>query len=780
MTKKTATAAVLAAAVLLVSLCAGEPAAAEGRAPAPLKKVHFTYVPSGPHEKVYLAGTFNGWSTEATPMHLEQGKYVVTLILPVGEYQYKFVADGKWITDESAGKFHPDGYGGRNSVVVVDDSYQSVNLERGDGSIITADLMHGDDAWERSLGPDGTVTLRVRAYMNDIERAEVCIRGQTGGQENCMAMRRFDSDGTFEYYEADVAEREFAYFFRLIDGDTEVIVDAGGAHQEPPAEIIPFEFSAAGVVAFTTPDWVKTGIIYQIFPERFANGDKKNDPDFTEWYYEGLTRLPPTGKTNDEYFHLVKDWYDVAGLRHSPYRTDGKPDWDSFYGGDIEGVRLNLDYLADLGITAIYFNPVFQAKSNHKYDAATYEKVDPHFAGNEEFKAFVKECHDRGIRVILDLAFNHTGHTFWAFVDAREKGVGSKYWNWYEFKKWPVPGGRVYTPYNAEDYYACWWGFGQMPELNFDLARPESEEQNVVDMEEAVPNMDVVDHLLDVTKFWLGEMDVDGYRLDVAAEVPFWFWELFHDAVKETKPEAYIVGELWGESTQWVNGRYFDAVMNYKFFRDPVLAFIGKGEISAVEFDRALAPGRLIYPDEGVRAMMNLIDSHDTERFLTSAGSDVRRYRLAMLFSMTYPGAPTIYYGDEVAMEGWGDPDCRRPFYWKWREEDERVRTHDYVRRLAGIRRDHPCFAMGDFETLYAEGDVYVYRRYSRNEQAFVVLNAGEGEETVRIPVDSSVSSVEDLLNTRTIPTEPNGDGRAISIKLPALTGAVFVPAGSE
>ena len=136
--------------------------------------------------------------------------------------------------------------------------------------------------------------------------------------------------------------------------------------------------------------------------------------------------------------------------------------------------------------------------------------------------------------------------------------------------------------------------------------------------------------------------------------------------VKETKPDAYIVGELWGESPQWVNGRYYDAVMNYKFFRDPVMAFIGKGEMSAAEFDRALAPGRLIYPGEGVRAMMNLIDSHDTERFLTSVGHDISKYKLAMLFSMTYVGAPTIYYGDEIGMEGWGDPDCRRPFHWKW------------------------------------------------------------------------------------------------------------------
>ena len=227
-----------------------------------------------------------------------------------------------------------------------------------------------------------------------------------------------------------------------------------------------------------------------------------------------------------------------------------------------------------------------------------------------------------------------------------------------------------------------------------------------------------------------------------------------------------------------MNGRYFDAVMNYKFFRDPVMAFIGKEEITAAEFDRALAPGRLIYPDEGVRAMMNLIDSHDTERFLTAVGGDVRKYRLAMLFSMTYVGAPTIYYGDEIAMEGRGDPDCRRPFYWKWPDEKNRVNTHEYVSRLAALRRAHPCLALGSFEMLLARDKVYAYRRYTRHEQVLVVMNAGGAEATIRLPLDSHITSVEDVLKRRSIPTKPV-DGKCIlTVKLPAHSGAVFVPSG--
>ena len=168
-------------------------------------------------------------------------------------------------------------------------------------------------------------------------------------------------------------------------------------------------------------------------------------------------------------------------------------------------------------------NPIFQAKSNHKYDAATYTQIDPHFGTNDEFTDFVIDCHSRGIRVIIDLAINHTGHTFWAFVDVREKGSESQYWNWYEFKHWPVPGSKVVAPINASDYYECWWGFGQMPNLNFDLSRVSKEEHVVADIEEAVPNWPLVNHLLDASASWLAEVGVDGYRLDVAGEVPFWF-----------------------------------------------------------------------------------------------------------------------------------------------------------------------------------------------------------------------------------------------------------------
>jgi glycosidase len=793
--------AVASLAVALTGMAAGN---SDG---SPLKKVTFTFVPNRPYARVFLAGTFNAWSTDATPMRRETGRFEVTLPLPVGEYQYKFVADGNWITDETAERFLPDGYGGRNSVVDVDETFESMNIARGDGRIMVDGLAHRLDAWERSIDSSGTVTVRTRAWMGDVERVGLVwegspeIGGDNPGRTNSPpggdAMILFDSDGTYDYYSCELRSPSFTYGFIFEDGPARVTLDAGGAFEaEGPsaAEAVnePFSFSADDTAVFSTPDWVRNGVFYQIFPERFANGDVNNDQDFTEWYYEGLTELPPSGKTNGEYFHFVDDWYDVSGLTVSPYKTDGKPDWNSFYGGDIEGVRSNLDYLVDLGVTIIYFNPLFESKSNHKYDAASYLEIDPHFGTNDEFATFVAECHERGIRVVMDLAINHTGHTHWAFVDARLKGEESEYWDWYEWHKWPVPGTKVSTPADAGDYYDCWWGFGQMPNLNFDLSRTGPDEQSVVDIEDAEPNWPVVNYLLDVATTWLEAADVDGYRLDVAGEIPRWFWELFRERVREENPDAYIVGELWGASPEWVNGRCFDAVMNYKFFREPVFSFVVRGDTDAAGFDRMLAPGRLIYQQEGVYAQMNLLGSHDTERFLTAVGEDERRLRLATLFQMTYVGAPSIYYGDEIGMTGRHDPDCRRPFLWNWESNADRVALRDYFRRLIELRRGHPCFTEGGFTRLLADGDVYAYARDTVDEHAVVVLNAGDAEAVVTVPLEeksdawvSQLTADRDesalfrcLLTGSEVPVELADGGASLKLTLPPLSGTVLMPAG--
>ncbi len=756
---------------------------------SPLKQVTFTYSPDRHYERVFLAGTFNEWSTDATEMRRTADGFEVTLPLAEGTYQYKFVADGQWITDETATSFNPDGYGGQNSVIDVDDSFPALDIERGDGRIMADGISHGRNAWERSLNRDGSVTLRVRAWAGDVELVELVLKADTVC--SLPPVGPSDTDGTYDYFEVTVdslaAAAATAYAFHILDGSAGLWLGGSGISADA-AGAGWFDMDLSSMTMFSTPDWVKEGVIYQIFPERFANGDRSNDPDFTEWYYEGVRELPPSGKTNGEYFHMVDDWYDVAGLKRSPYKTDGKPDWNSFYGGDIAGIRKNLDYLESLGVTIIYLNPIFKSKSNHKYDAASYMEIDPHFGTNDEFKAFVDECHGRGIRVIIDLAINHTGHTYWAFVDGREKGTQSEYWDWYEWKEWPVPGGIATTPADPLDYYDCWWGFGQMPDLNFDLSRPNGDEQSAKDVADAEPNMPLVEHLLDVAEYWLADEGVDGYRLDVAGEVPFWFWKLFRERVHEVNPDAYIVGELWGASPEWVNGNYFDAVMNYKFFRDPVLRFLCRGESTAEQFDRELAPGRLIYPEEGVLAQMNLIDSHDTERYLTTAGGDIRRLRLAALFSMTYVGVPTIYYGDEVGMVGGGDPDCRRPFDWRWSRDGDKARLHNTYARLASLRKRFPVLVRGGFETLLTDGKVYAFRRRDDSSEVVVVINAGTREATVVVPLGPDVYSgplgqglrefkgMNDLLDGSVVPVSVSEDGLEFELTLPPLSGSLYVP----
>jgi len=731
-----------------------------------LRQVRFVFRPDRDYQRVFLAGTFNSWNPEATAMVRAGDAWQTTLMLTEGEYQYKFVADGNWITDETAEDFRDDGYGGQNSVIRVDSSFDPILMERGDGRILTDGLSHSEDAWERSIGPDGSVTLRVRAWAGDVERVSVWVAGESSGG---YLMVLSDTDGTYDYYtrELSLGER-FEYRFSLADGESVAWLGPNGVEpSESMDDVGYYVMQVADYAAFETPDWVKEGIIYQIFPERFRNGDTANDPDFSEWYYEGRTHLPASGKTNGEYFHLVEDWYDVEGLSKSPHRTDGKPDWYSFYGGDIAGLMQGLDYLDNLGVTILYFNPLFESKSSHKYDAADYRIVDPHMGTNEEFAAFVAACHDRGMRVVLDLAINHCGETHWAFSDTREKGPESEYWDWFEWHRWPLPEGQLS---GGKEDYDCWWGFGQMPNFNFDLSRPNDQENGVTDIDDADPNWPLVNHLLDVAGYWLAEMDVDGYRLDVAGEVPFWFWELFRDRVKSVKPDAYINGELWGPSPQYVNGRYYDAVMNYAFFREPVLTFIAQESMPAEEFDRALAPGRLIYAREGVLAQMNLVGSHDTVRFLRECGGNHAKVRLAALFGMTYVGAPHIYYGDEVALDGGHDPDCRRPFPWNWQNDPDRVAMHEYYRELIAVRRDHPCLVYGDFATLLADGPVYAYRRSGDDGSAVVVMNASKEGLTVNVPLD-------DVSNGHGgSPTDDTGDTTTIVVR-DALSGETIEPA---
>ncbi len=421
-----------------------QPGSGSGGASGGLHEVTFRYKPAAAPKSVMLAGSFNDWNVGKNPMAGpdQNGEYTATLLLPEDDYQYKFVVDGNWTTDRAhADSYVDDGFGGQNGVVHVDDRFPVIQVATGDGKISDAGLRYEQSATLVNNMGGGKVELTFPAHKGDIQGMDLLVADAAG--EHTVALAPKSEDGAFQYWSATVAEADPRASFRYVPAykdaaAVEYLTGSGFTGTKPAADAW-FSFDPASFPPFDTPDWVKDAVIYQIFPDRFRNGDTANDPDFSEWYYAGKTTLPPSGKTNDEYYHLVKDWSDVSGLTKSPYRTDGKPDYFSFYGGDLAGVSQELDYLKDLGVTAIYFNPLFQAKSNHKYDCADYMKIDPHFGTNDEFKALVQAAHAKGIRVILDIVFNHTGNDHWAFQDAVKNGPKSQNYPWYEFKKWPLP-----------------------------------------------------------------------------------------------------------------------------------------------------------------------------------------------------------------------------------------------------------------------------------------------------------------------------------------------------
>ncbi len=765
--------------VLVGSAASGGGSGATGSAEG-LFEVEFAYTPGSAPQSLFVAGSFNEWNTSATPMTDPDGDgtYKANLVLPGGEYQYKFVADGNWITDESAANFADDGFGGRNSVVRVDDRMGKVEMKVGDGDVYTEGLSHSGALAERNILSDREVAFRARAYKDDIEGVDLFWRPQGSTDWSPLPFEIFSGDVSMDHYEARLRADapfgpiEYAIVYRD-GGSTHWLGPDGFAAGPDPEGFRAFAFDPSTAPRFETPDWVRDGIFYQIFPDRFFNGDRSNDPDFDEWYYKGKTRLPRVGKHNGEYYHLVDDWYDVDGLSESPYRNDGKPDYFSFYGGDIEGVRQKLGYLKDLGITIIYFNPVFQAKSNHKYDAASYEEIDPAFGDFKSFRAFVDEAHALGIRVVLDTVFNHTGSSHWAFKDCVDKGPDSEYWTWFEWKKWPLPTSDP-AGWKAEDYYECWWGFGDLPDVNFDLKNTKTIENGVVDIADAEPNQVVVDYLLKSVRSWLTELDVDGFRLDVPNEVPMWFWEIFTAEVRKVKPDAYIVAELWGDASSWVGPGMVDATMNYKFFREPVTKWIAKGNGSAAEFDRELAPGRFVYPPQAQQAMMNLIDSHDTVRFRTQANGNADRLRLAATFQMTYVGAPHVYYGDEIAMEGGADPDCRRPFRWKWMEQPERAKTLAHYKTLTALRNGSEALRRGTFKTLLAKEQIFAYARQAGSETVIVVLNNSSTPVELDVPLEGlGVDNVtfDDALRGGKLKSA----GGSLPVQVGPTSGAVYV-----
>lgn len=466
-------------------------------------------------------------------------------------------------------------------------------------------------------------------------------------------------------------------------------------------------FISVNAQDIVVPAWVKDAIFYQIFPERFYNGDTTNDPPDTQpWYAD--------------------------------------PKYYNYFGGDLEGVIKKLDYLSDLGINAIYFNPIFESNSNHKYHTKDYFKIDPHFGNDEIFKKLLDECKKRNIKVVIDGVFNHTGIEFFAFADIVKNEKNSKYLHWYKVHSFPVE----LPP--AKPNYEAWWGIGDLPKLMTD-------------------EPDVRKYLFDATRKWT-EMGIDGWRLDVPNEMSHDYWIEWRKLVKSINPDCYIVGEIWQDATPWLKGDQFDAVMNY-LFRDAVNLYFVFNKLTLKQFDSLLSIPRK-YPIQAQYALQNLLGSHDTERILTLTGGNIQKVKLAVLFQMTYIGAPMIYYGDEIGMMGGRDPDCRRTMIWdtlRWN-----IDLHNYYKKLINIRKNYPSLRKGFYKTLLLddENNIFAFTREIGNEKSIVILNNSSECKTLNLKSPfKKTQKWFDVLNNVTYKQENN----IIKIKnIPPISGLVL------
>jgi len=493
-----------------------------------------------------------------------------------------------------------------------------------------------------------------------------------------------------------------------------------------------------------TPDWVQDAIFYQIFPDRFARSTRN-----------------PSGNLPFE------SW-------------DSPPTPHGFKGGDLYGIAEKLDYLKDLGVTALYLNPIFASASNHRYHAFDYYEVDPLLGGNEAFNELLKKAHKKDIRIILDGVFNHASRGFWQFHHVLECGDGSPYRDWFLFDPERLSRRRHWGAYPSpheqrllqyEDSitaigYRGWWNLPALPKFNIHTPA-------------------VREFLLGVAEHWI-KLGVDGWRLDVAEEIDDdSFWQEFRNRVRKINPEAYIVAEIWHESHRWLQGDQFDAIMNYDVTK-PILAFFPgdrldrrvlhqqsnyhgiQHTIDAHEFANRIDHNLGLYQRDITYAQLNLLDSHDTPRFLSCASGDKNALKLAWLFMFSYPGAPCVYYGDEIGVDGEHDPDCRKSFPWEESKWDKNLLA--YVKRVIALRKQNPALRRGDFRRLWSANGTYAFSRSLDDQTVVVALNTSESPQQVAVTYEPKKSPKSVFGEAYDISVSDN----RLKFKIPARSGVML------
>ncbi len=605
---------------------------------------------------------------------------------------------------------------------------------------------HG--AYAYTNGPD---TMRVRLRTSSRDRHIKCFvhwrdrYDSADCQESTTPMTWIASDGPFTYWEAELheAHRRLCYYFEIREGSETLWYSEEGYSSILPSTkkwlsglfTWPYLYESQRI---DVPVWVRDAVFYQIFPERFANGN----PAFNH--------------------PLVAEWSDQPKL------------FNNFWGGDLVGIMQHLPYLQQLGINAVWLTPIFESPSNHKYDIIDYKKIDPYFGTEETFRELLTACHAYGIHVVLDAVYNHSSTEFFAWRDVLEKGADSPYVDWFHVHEFPADW--------RKRNYRMFGHHSHMPKLN-------------------TYNPEVQRYLIDAATKWT-RMGIDGWRLDVAGEVDPSLWRAFRREMRAINPDIYIVGEIDHEATRWTLGDLFDGVQHYPLYRAtlnffaadenaPQFGTSSSDKWNATTFDQRLGHIRSWYPTPVFSALLTALSNHDTPRYLTWCGGEKRKERLAATFLLTYTGTPMLYYGDEIGMEGGPDPDNRRPMVWEPEQQDQDLLAH--YRSLISLRHQYAALRTDGVWTCLAQDETSVYA-YLRGELAMgnaqpsdevvlVVLNNSEEPHYIEIPLLiaqrgeqacwADGTTVKDELSGRVYRVEKG----MVMVELGAYEGAVVVKA---
>ena len=562
-----------------------------------------------------------------------------------------------------------------------------------------------------SISQDGTGRFRVHTEKN-ISKLWLLLEDE---DFRPVELRKYAETDRFVFWGVQVEFRanvaKFSFAATTEDNLNLYLGTSGIANFISPSE--KWIYDSSIYQRHSIPDWVYGSVMYQVFPERFANGRQEINPENTV------------------------EWGSV------PTRLD-------FQGGDLYGVIDKLDYIESLGVNILYLNPIFLSGSTHKYDSWDHFKVDPTLGGDDGLRDLISNCHDRNIKVILDCSLNHVHPRHFAFQDIVKNGENSEYKNWFTIFDYPVR--LIHRPHlyantykvgwdgNEEEYkrylektfeetkvpvevrdddgpivepsYKAWWGVPDMPKVNF-----ESKEAR--------------QWALDVTKHWIENFDIDGWRMDVAKELDFSFWKEFRDIAHKANKDTLLISEIFGDTSQWLQGDRFDGTMNYSF-REAMTDYFATKRINNKEFADSLANLYSMYSFEALSSCQNLLSSHDVKRFLNRCGNEEDGILGAIFLQATFPGIAGIYYGDEIGLGGADDPFNREPFPWH-SEESWNSTILDYTKKLMNIKKSSSIFKYGRFELLDDNEQFVAFRRILKDESMLCIIDRSKSNDDFNI-----------------------------------------------